>query len=147
MRTGDRKKKRREEAFPADFDDRIMPGDDLLPDDFVSEETPGETERGSSRRRTQHQEAAIRDISKSLMEDETIPEESSGRPGGDGKSGRRGRRPRSRALTLIGNIFKFILIVILVLIIGSGIFAFFQVRAILRNAPTSMTQTENGNRS
>ena len=98
MRTGDRKKKRREEAFPADFDDRIMPGDDLLPDDFVSEETPGETERGSSRRRTQHQEAAVRDISKSLMEDETIPEESSGRPGGDGKSGRRGRRPRSRAL-------------------------------------------------
>lgn len=123
MRTGDRKKKRREEAFPADFDDRIMPGDDLLPDDFVSEETPGETERGSSRRRTQHQEADIRDISKSLMEDETIPEESSG------------RRPRSRALTLIGNIFKFILIVLLVLIIGSGIFAFFQVRAILKNAP------------
>ncbi len=36
MRTGDRKKKRREEAFPADFDDRIMPGDDLLPDDFVA---------------------------------------------------------------------------------------------------------------
>ena len=47
MRTGDRKKKRREEAFPADFDDRIMPGDDLLPDDFVSEETPGETERAA----------------------------------------------------------------------------------------------------
>ena len=138
MRTGDRKKKRREEAFPADFDDRIMPGDDLLPDDFVSEETPGETERGSSRRRTQHQEAAVRDISKSLMEDETIPEESSGRSGERGKRGRRGRggrRPRSRALTLIGNIFKFILIVLLVLIIGSGIFAFFQVRAILRNAP------------
>ena len=101
MRIGDRKKKRMEEAFPDDFDDRIMPGDDLLPDDFVSEE-------------------------------------SSGRPGGDGKRGRRGRggrRPRSRALTLIGNIFKFILIVFLVLIIGSGIFAFFQVRAILKNAP------------
>lgn len=135
MRTGDRKKKRREEAFPADFDDRIMPGDDLLPDDFVPEETPEETKRGSGRRRTQYQEAAVRDISKSLMEDEAIPEESSGRPGGDGKSGRRGRRPRSRALTLIGNIFKFILIVLLVLIIGGGIFAFFQVRAILKNAP------------
>ena len=135
MRIGDRKKKRMEEAFPDDFDDRIMPGDDLLPDDFVPEETPEETKRGSGRRRTQYQEAAVRDISKSLMEDEAIPEESSGRPGGDGKSGRRGRRPRSRALTLIGNIFKFILIVLLVLIIGGGIFAFFQVRAILKNAP------------
>lgn len=41
MRTGDRKKKRMEEAFPDDFDDRIMPGDDLLPDDFVSEESSG----------------------------------------------------------------------------------------------------------
>ena len=130
MRIGDRKKKRMEEAFPDDFDDRIMPGDDLLPDDFVPEETPEETKRGSGRRRTQYQEAAVRDISKSLMEDEAIP---SGRPGGDGKSGRRGRRPRSRALTLIGNIFKFILIVLLVLIIGGGIFAF--------------SQTENGNRS
>ena len=97
MRIGDRKKKRMEEAFPDDFDDRIMPGDDLLPDDFVPEETPEETKRGSGRRRTQYQEAAVRDISKSLMEDEAIPEESSGRPGGDGKSGRRGRRPRSRA--------------------------------------------------
>ena len=135
MRTGDRKKKRREEAFPADFDDRIMPGDDLLPDGFVPGETPEEPERDSSRRRTRHQETAVRDISRSLMEDEAIPEESSGRPGGDGKSGRRGRRPRSRALTLIGNIFKFILIVLLVLIIGGGIFAFFQVRAILKNAP------------
>ena len=132
MRTGDRKKKRREEAFPADFDDRIMPGDDLLPDGFVPEETPEEPERDSSRRRTRHQETAVRDISRSLMEDEAIPEESIGRPGGDGKSG---RRPRSRALTLIGNIFKFILIVLLVLIIGGGIFAFFQVRAILKNAP------------
>lgn len=95
MRTGDRKKKHEEEVFTSDYDDRIMPDDDLLPDDFA----PEETERGSSR------------------------------PVG------RGRRPRSRALTLIGNIFKFILIVLLVLIIGAGIFAFFQVRTILKKAP------------
>lgn len=95
MRTGDRKKKHEEEVFTSDYDDRIMPGDDLLPDDFA----PEETERGSSR------------------------------PVG------RGRRPRSRALTLIGNIFKFILIVLLVLIIGASIFAFFQVRTILKKAP------------
>ncbi|MGO5292517.1 transglycosylase domain-containing protein [Porcincola sp. LCP21S3_C12] len=138
MRTGERKKRHGEEAFPVDFDDRIMPGDDLLPDDFVPEETPEETEKGVSRRRTRHQEAAVRDISKSLMEDETISEESSnwsGEHGKNGRQGRRGRRPRSRALTLIGNIFKFILIVLLVLIIGAGIFAFFQVRTILKKAP------------
>ena len=138
MRTGDRKKRHGEEAFPVDFDDRIMPGDDLLPDDFAPEETPEETEKGVSRRRTRHQEAAVRDISKSLMEDETILEESnnrSGEHGKNGRQGRRGRRPRSRALTLIGNIFKFILIVLLVLIIGAGIFAFFQVRTILKKSP------------
>ena len=138
MRTGDRKKRHGEEAFPVDFDDRIMPGDDLLPDDFAPEETREETEKGVSRRRTRHQEAAVRDISKSLMEDETISEKSSNRSGEHGKNGRqgrRGRRPRSRALTLIGNIFKFILIVLLVLIIGAGIFAFFQVRTILKKAP------------
>ena len=144
MRTGERKKRHGEEAFPVDFDDRIMPGDDLLPDDFVPEETPEETEKGVSRRRTRHQEAAVRDISKSLMEDETISEESSNRSGEHGKNGRqgrRGRRPRSRALTLIGNIFKFILIVLLVLIIGAAFLRSSRCGPFSRRRPRSVRRS------
>ena len=48
---------------------------------------------------------------------------------------KRRRRRRSRAGIIISNILKFILIVILTAIIGGGIFAVIEVRAIVREAP------------